>query len=101
MKYSAQNNNNNNNNIINRDDKGKGGILLIQLSEGNRGVIVSSQTQFINCQVQLPIKIPQHHKHLQIFMDICYVNRMPFLITKPNKVNYIIVSHLKNRSKCL
>ena len=41
----------------------------------------------------------QHHKHLQLFMDIFYVNRIPLLITKPNKVNYITVSHLKNRSK--
>ena len=30
----------------------------------------SSQTQFINCQIQLPIEILQHHKHLQLFMDI-------------------------------
>ena len=34
-------------------------------------------------------------------MDIFYVNRIPFLITKVNKVNYITVSHLKNRSKNL
>ena len=61
----------------------------------------SSQTQFINYQVQLPIEILQHHKHLQLFMDIFYVNRIPFLITKANKVNYITVSHLKNRSKNL
>ena len=59
----------------------------------------SSQTQFINCQVQLPIEILQHHKHLQLFVDIIYVNRISFLITKSNKVNYITVSHLKNRSK--
>ena len=32
-------------------------------------------------------------------MNIFYVKRTPFLITKPNKVNYITVSHLKNRSK--
>ena len=32
-------------------------------------------------------------------MDIFYVNRIPFLITKANKGNYITVSHLKNRSK--
>ena len=59
----------------------------------------SRQTQFINCQVQLPIAIFQHHKYLKLFMDMFYVNRIPFLITKPNKVNYITVSHLKNRSK--
>ena len=34
-------------------------------------------------------------------MDIFYVNRIPFLITKENIVNYITVSHLKNRSKTL
>ena len=56
----------------------------------------SSQTQFINCQVQLPIKILQHHKHLQLFMDTFYVNGIPFPITKANKVNYITFSHLKN-----
>ena len=32
-------------------------------------------------------------------MDLFYVNRIPFLIKKANKVNYITVSHLKNRSK--
>ena len=49
----------------------------------------SSQTQFINCQVQLPIEILQHHKHLQLFMDIFYVNRISFLITKKqNKSHY-------------
>ena len=32
-------------------------------------------------------------------MDIFYVNRIPLLITKSNKVNYTTVSHLKNRSK--
>ena len=42
---------------------------------------VSSQTQFIKCQVQLPIEILQHHKHLQLFMDIFYVNRIPFLLS--------------------
>ena len=45
----------------------------------------SSQTQFINCEVQLPIEILQHHKHLQLFIDIFYVNRIPFLITKAIK----------------
>ena len=59
----------------------------------------SSQTQFINCQVQLLIEILQHHKHLQLFVDIFYVNKIPFLISKSNKLNYITVSHLKNRSK--
>ena len=58
----------------------------------------SSQTQFINCQVQLPIEILQHHKYLQLFMDIFYVNRIPFLITKTSKVNYVTVSPFKNRT---
>ena len=60
-----------------------------------------SQTQFIKSQVQLPIEILQQHKYLQLFMDIFYVNRIPFLITKTSKINYITVSHLKNRSKKL
>ena len=42
----------------------------------------SSQTHFINCQVELPIEILQYHKHLQLFMDVFYVNRIPFLIKK-------------------
>ena len=42
VKYSAQNNNNNNNNnsIIDRDDRGRGGIILTQLRESNGGEIV-------------------------------------------------------------
>ena len=32
-------------------------------------------------------------------MNIFYVNRILFLITKLNKVNYIIFSHFKNRRK--
>ena len=34
-------------------------------------------------------------------MDIFYVNRIPFLITKAKKVNYITVSRLKNRNKMI
>ena len=44
-----------------------------------------SQTQFIKSQVQLPIKILQQHKYLQLFMDIFNVNRIPFLIAKTRK----------------
>ena len=58
-----------------------------------------SQTQFINSQVRLPIEILQQHKYLQLFMDVFYVNRILFLITKTSKINCITPSHLKNRSK--
>ena len=50
----------------------------------------SSQTQSIKSQVQVPIEILQQYKHLQLFMDIFYVNKIPFLIkkNKQNKLHY-------------
>ena len=47
----------------------------------------------------LPPDIIEHHRHIQLYMDFFYVNKMPFLHTKSGKINYLTVASTKSRSK--
>ena len=47
----------------------------------------------------LPPDIIVHHRHIQLYMDFFYVNKMPFLHTKSGKINYLTVASTKSRSK--
>ena len=47
----------------------------------------------------LPPDIIKHHRHIQLYMDFFYVNKMPFLHTKSGKLDYLTVAPTKSRSK--
>ena len=47
----------------------------------------------------VPPDIIKYHQHIQIYMDFFYVNKMPFLHTKSDKLNYLTVIQTKSRSK--
>ena len=47
----------------------------------------------------VPPDIIKYHRHIQLYMDFFYINKMPFLHTKSNKLNYLTVAPTKSRSK--
>ena len=48
--------------------------------------------------VTLPLQIAQNHKHVQIHIDFFYVNKMHFLHTKSEKINFLSVELCNRRN---
>ena len=55
---------------------------------------VSKQT----VHVPLPIPMLQHHKHVDLYCDFFFVNKIPFLHTKSKNINFLSVQYCKSRS---
>ena len=49
-------------------------------------------------KIPLPLPISKHHQQVNIYIDIFYVNRIPFFHTKSGKVNFITSQALSGRS---
>ena len=39
------------------------------------------------------------YKHLQLYIDICYINKMVFMVTRTDSVNYITIDYMENKKK--
>ena len=49
-------------------------------------------------KVPLPLMVSQRHKHLNMFIDIFYVNKIPFFLSKTKKIIFLTSTVLKSRS---
>ena len=47
----------------------------------------------------LPLDIKEEHRNVTLFIDIMFVNRLPFLIVKSDGIEHIYVRHLRGRGK--
>lgn len=50
-------------------------------------------------RIPLPLVIVTHHKDVQLHINFFFVNRMAFLHTKSEKINFLTVQRCLNRSK--
>ena len=49
-------------------------------------------------KIPLPLPISQYHQRIQLYIDIFFVNRVPFFHTKSGKINFITSQALYGRS---
>ena len=49
-------------------------------------------------KLTLPLSMSQQHKKNTMYIDIFYVNRIPFFLSKTGKLNFLSVTKLKSRS---
>ena len=50
-------------------------------------------------QIPLPLPISKNYKDVQIHVDFFFVNSLPFLHTKSEKLNFLTVERMHNRTK--
>ena len=50
-------------------------------------------------RIPLPLPIKENYKDIQIHVDFFFVNKLPFLHTKSEKLNFLTVERMKNRTK--
>ena len=50
-------------------------------------------------RIPLPLPIKIHHSEVQLHIDFFFVNRIPFLHTKSEKLNFLTVERMKTRTK--
>ena len=62
-------------------------------------MIYPSQVTHRNRSISIPIEILQKNKNLRLFCDICFVNGLPFLVTRTDIVEFITIHHMANRKK--
>ena len=46
----------------------------------------------------LPLSVSQQHKQITMYIEFFYVNRIPFLLSKTGKLNYLSGKKLKSRN---
>ena len=68
-------------------------ILEGRMTRPNSRVIGNIQ------RVPLPLRIQDAYKDIQIHVNFFFVNRIPFLHTKSDKLNFLIVEKMKSRTK--
>ena len=49
--------------------------------------------------IEIPKELLHIHKKLQLYIDLCYINKMNFFIARSGSVNYINIVHLPNKYK--
>ena len=49
--------------------------------------------------IDIPSQIYDIHKHLHLFIDICYINKMIFMVTISCNIQYITIDPLENKTK--
>ena len=49
-------------------------------------------------RIPLPLPISEHHKDVQLYIDLFFVNGYPFLATISAKLNFITANPCKSRS---
>ena len=47
--------------------------------------------------MKIPDEIKMKHLKTKLYMDICYINKLPFLITKSENINVLTIDMLKNK----
>ena len=50
-------------------------------------------------RIPLPLPIKENYSDIQMHIDFFFVNRIPFLHTKSEKLNFLTVERMKNRTK--
>ena len=62
---------------------------------------MTAPTQAIhNAQTtNVPAEFMDIHKHVHLYVDICYINKLAFLVTRSGNINFITMNHLKNKTK--
>ena len=48
---------------------------------------------------ELPLDLKPEHKKVVLFIDIIFVNRIPFLLVKSEGISHIFAHMLRSRSK--
>ena len=49
--------------------------------------------------IEVPMELLDIHKKIQLYIDLCYINKMIFFITRSDSVNYITMAHLQKNPK--
>ena len=58
-----------------------------------------TQTSHQVNHISIPQELKNIHQKIQLYVDICYVNKMAFLISKSDSINFITIHHMKNKKK--
>ena len=45
--------------------------------------------------MEVPRELLQVHKKVKLYIDLCYINRIVFLITRSDEINYITIYNIK------
>ena len=60
---------------------------------------VPTQTSHQVNHISIPQELKNIHQKIQLYFDICYVNKMAFMISKSDSINFITIHHMKNKKK--
>ena len=62
-------------------------------------MVSPSQVTHRNRTIPLPHQLLMQNKNLRMYIDICYINMIPFLTTRTDITEYITIHALQNRQK--
>ena len=63
-----------------------------------RGRMTSpAPVQHNNHQISIPNELKNIHRNICLYIDICYINKIVFLVTRSDHINYITADPLPNR----
>jgi len=65
-----------------------------------RGTMVApSPVTHRNRNVPIPVEILRENNKLRLYCDICFINGMPFIVTRTDIVEFMTVHHLRSRKR--
>ena len=57
------------------------------------------QSSHFNENANIPDDIYKTHKRVHLYIDICYINKLAFMVTISKNINFISINYIKNKSK--
>ena len=57
-----------------------------------------SRTSHNIITTNIPKELKNVHQHIQLYVDLCYINGLAFMIVISDKINYLSIDHMKNKT---